>query len=110
LVVGSIPTQGAIISLFFIALGDFNRVICPLWWLRRRALSPREPQITEGPSGEALAVGARFSESIARLAKSTFVPKGVYRFKAHDEAANQHQEKCLAQGMAMLAAMRNRDR
>jgi hypothetical protein len=71
--------------------------------------SRHEPEIRERASGESLAAGARFSESIAHLAKSTFIPKGVYRFKSH-EAANQHQQDCLARGMGLLAARRNRDR
>jgi hypothetical protein len=69
----------------------------------------REPQIARAPSGEALAAGARFSESLSRLAPSTFIPKGLYRFKSH-EAANQHQQDCLARGMGLLAAKRNRER
>jgi hypothetical protein len=58
----------------------------------------REPEVTDHVSGTALAVGARFSESLAVPAKSTFIPKGVYRFKAY-EAMNKHQENCLARGM-----------
>lgn len=69
----------------------------------------REPELSHDVSGEALAAGARFSESIAALAKSTFIPKGVYRFKSH-EAMNKHQEDCLARGMGLLAVERNRDR
>src|SRR3954467_4616243 len=57
----------------------------------------REPQITGHASGDALITGARFSESLSRLAPSTFIPKGVYRFKSH-EAANKHQQDCLARG------------
>jgi hypothetical protein len=68
----------------------------------------RQPQIESHPSGEALVAGALFSESIAHLAKSTFIPKGVYRFKSH-EAANKHQNECLARGMALLAAQRSHD-
>jgi len=71
--------------------------------------SRRQPQMTAHASGEALAAGARFSESIAHLAKSTFIPKGIYRFKSH-EAANKHQQDCLARGMGLLAAARSRDR
>ena len=56
-----------------------------------------------------MAAGARFSESIAHLAKSTFIPKGIDRFKSH-EAANKHQQDCLARGMGLLAAARSRDR
>jgi len=69
----------------------------------------REPQITEQASGDALTAGARFSESLSRLAPSTFIPKGVYRFKSH-EAANKHQQDCLARGMGLLAAGRLRER
>ena len=69
----------------------------------------RQPKIQPRASGEALVEGARFSESIARLAQSTFIPKGIYRFKTH-EAANKHQEDCLARGMALLAEKRSRDR
>ena len=69
----------------------------------------REPELLLHASGEALAAGARFSESIAYFAKSTFIPKGVYRFKTH-EAANKHQQDCLARGMGLLAAERARER
>ena len=65
----------------------------------------RAPEITAQASGTALIAGALFSESIARLAPSTFIPKGIYRYKTH-EAANQHQLECLARGMALLAAAR----
>jgi hypothetical protein len=70
--------------------------------------SRRQTPITERASGDALAEGARFSETMAHLAKSTFIPKGVYRFKTH-EAANKHQQDCLALGMGQLAAERTRD-
>jgi hypothetical protein len=70
--------------------------------------SRRQTVISAHASGESLAEGARFSETIAHLAKSTFVPKGVYRFKTH-EAANKHQQDCLALGMGQLAAERTRD-
>ena len=69
----------------------------------------REPPISGHASGEALSIGALFSESLSRLAPSTFIPKGVYRFKSH-EAANKHQQDCLARGMGLLAAQRNRER
>jgi hypothetical protein len=48
---------------------------------------------------------ARFNEVISKLTQSTFVPKGIYRFRSH-EAANQHAEDCLVQGMGLLAATR----
>lgn len=65
----------------------------------------REPPITLQASGEQLAEGARFSESMGRLAISTFVPKGVYRYRSHEEA-NRHEMECLARGMAQLAVGR----
>lgn len=55
--------------------------------------------------GQLLAAGARFNEAVARLSPSTFVPKGVYRFKSHEEA-NRQEADWLAQGMALLAAER----
>ena len=65
----------------------------------------REPRIIQRASGEALAAGARLSESLSVLAPSTYIPKGVYRFSTH-EAANKHQQDCLARGMGLLAAKR----
>lgn len=58
-------------------------------------------------SGELLVAGARFNDEIHRLptGNSSFIPKGVYRFKTHEEA-NQHQLDCLAQGMALIAISR----
>ena len=58
-------------------------------------------------SGVLLAEGARFNDELRRLptGDTTFIPKGVYRFKTHEEA-NQHQLDCLARGMAGLASER----
>ena len=65
----------------------------------------RERPMARRGDGTLLAEGARFSETIAHLAKSTFIPKGLYRFRSHREA-NTQQEDCLAQGMGRLAAER----
>ena len=65
----------------------------------------RCPQIVQQASGLLLTEGARFSEAMSTLAPSTFVPKGVYRFKTHADA-NQHQQDCLVRGMGLLAARR----
>lgn len=65
----------------------------------------REPEVTVQASGLLLAQGARFSESIAHLSQTTFIPKGVYRFRSHDDA-NQHAQGCLVRGMGLLAAER----
>jgi hypothetical protein len=56
-------------------------------------------------SGELLAEGARLNETVANLAKTTFIPKGVYRFRSHEEA-NLHEAEQLAQGMGKLASSR----
>ena len=50
--------------------------------------------------------GARFNDEIHRLptGETTFVPKGVYRFKTL-EAADEHLMDCIANGMANLPAI-----
>lgn len=55
-------------------------------------------------SGALLAEGARFNDEIHRLptGNTTFIPKGVYRFKTHEDAY-QHQLECLTKGMAKIA-------
>lgn len=65
----------------------------------------QERPIAMQGDGALLAEGARFSETIARLAKSTFIPKGVYRFRSHQDA-NRQQEERLVQGLGRLAAER----
>ena len=67
--------------------------------------SRREPQMTTQASGVSLKQGARFSEAMSQLSRSTFVPKGVYRFGSHEEA-DRHRQDCLARGMGRLAAGR----
>ena len=71
----------------------------------RRIGTRREPEMAARPDGLLLAQGARFSETISSLAPSTFIPKGIYRFKSHDEA-DRHQRDCLVRGMARLAEQR----
>lgn len=58
-------------------------------------------------SGVLLAEGARFNDEIHRLptGDTTFIPKGVYRFKTHEDA-NQHELDCLTKGMAKVALER----
>lgn len=55
-------------------------------------------------SGALLAEGAQFNDEMHRLptGDTTFIPKGVYRFKTHEDAY-QHQLDCLAKGMAKVA-------
>ena len=71
----------------------------------RQVGARREPAVAERASGLLLAEGARFNETLARVAPSTFFPKGVYRYRSH-EAANQHALDCLARGMGRLALKR----
>ena len=74
------------------------------------------PTISLQASGLLLKQGALFNEALAYLAPSTFVPKGVYRYRSH-LAANQHAMDCLSLGMGKkaadaaigLAAMRDKD-
>ena len=67
----------------------------------------KERPITFSASASLLLEGARFNDEIHRLptGRSTFIPKGVFRFKSH-EAANQHQQACLIEGMAKIALNR----
>ena len=62
------------------------------------------PLVMQG-DGMLLAEGALFCETISHLAKSTFIPKGVYRFRTHKDA-NRQQEDCLVKGLGRLAAER----
>jgi hypothetical protein len=68
----------------------------------KRVISPLQAE----PSGELLIRWAAFNESIATIAGSSYMPKGVFRYKSHEEA-NRHQEACIAAGMAKLALARN---
>lgn len=67
----------------------------------------RERPIETHASGSLLAEGARFNDEIHRLptGNTTFIPKGVYRFKTHEEAY-QHQLDCITKGMARIAQER----
>lgn len=72
----------------------------------RKVGTRKEATVQPLPHATALASGAEFSMSISQLAGgSTFVPKGLYRFRTHEEA----QEKTaswLAAGMARIALER----
>ncbi len=79
--------------------------IAPGGGVMRQVGSKRERALSFNASGALLAEGARFNEAISRLSQTTFVPKGIYRFRSHD-AANRHAEDCLVRGMGRLAATR----
>jgi hypothetical protein len=58
-------------------------------------------------NGASLASKIVFSSNMTRLAGGrVFFPKGVYRYKSHEEAS-AHQTECLAVGMATRAKERN---
>ena len=67
----------------------------------------KEQPVGQRASGDQLAAGARFNDEIHRLPTGglTFIRKGIYRFKTHEEA-NRQQMDCLAEGMAKIAAER----
>ncbi len=66
-----------------------------------------EREITFHASSEALKEVAHLIETSIVLSGSgsTFIPKGVYRFRTHEEADRQRAE-CLAAGMAALSSSR----
>lgn len=67
----------------------------------------KERPISLVASGSLLAEGARFNDEIHRLptGDTTFIPKGVYRFKTLEDA-DRHQMDCLSKGMARVALER----
>ena len=64
-----------------------------------------EPEAAKHPDGSLLAEDARFNEAVAGLARTTFIPKGVYR-KKPDADANRHVQECLVRGMSRLVVQR----
>lgn len=71
----------------------------------------KERPITFSASADLLIEGARFNDEMHRLPTggTTFIPKGVFRFRTHAEA-NQHRQDCVAKGMAQVAVERSRGR
>lgn len=67
----------------------------------------KERPITFSASAELLAEGARFNDEIHRLPTGnfTFIPKGIFRFKSHEDA-NRQQLDNLVKGMAQIALER----
>lgn len=63
-----------------------------------------EPMPSQLASGDALMRAASFNEmmqSVMPYGKIGCIPKGIYRYKTH-EAANRHQDECLAIHMAKI--------
>lgn len=71
----------------------------------RQVGTRRDAAPTAQASGLLLAEGARFNAAVSRLAPTTFVPKGIYRFRPHEEA-NRHSVDCLVHGRGLLALKR----
>ena len=67
----------------------------------------KEHPITFSASSALLAEGARFNDEMHRLptGSTTFIPKGVYHFKNHEDA-NRQQQDLLVEGMAEIAMER----
>ena len=67
----------------------------------------RKKTILWHASAEAFIEGVQFNESLQSLPSGgdTFIPKGVYFFRTHQEA-DKHRNECLVRGMAALAASR----
>lgn len=70
----------------------------------------KQRSITYSASGALLAEGAHFNDEMHRLPTGavTFLPKGVYFFKRHEDA-NRQQQDCLTHGMALIAQQRCSD-
>jgi hypothetical protein len=68
----------------------------------------RERPLAFSASAALLLEGARFNDQIHRLPTGStgFIPKGVFRFRSHEDA-NRQQLDCLARGMANIAAERS---
>jgi hypothetical protein len=67
----------------------------------------REAPLSFSASGDLLAEGARFNDDLRGLATedAAFIPKGLYVFRTHEEAA-AHAQKCLVENMARIASRR----
>jgi hypothetical protein len=67
----------------------------------------KEHPITFSASAALLREGARFNDELHRLPTGnlTSIPKGVTRFKTHEEA-NSYDQECLAMSMAEIALER----
>jgi hypothetical protein len=73
-----------------------------------RTVGNRKPRpLSFVGSGALLLEGSRFNDDLHRLPGGgrTFVRKGLYRFKTHDDA-NRHDLDCIAAGMAKIASER----
>jgi hypothetical protein len=72
-----------------------------------RTIGQRETRpITFSASSDLLAEGARFNDEMQRLSGEwSCIPKGVYRFRTHEEA-NRFDLDCLARKIAKISKER----
>jgi len=73
-----------------------------------RTVGNRKPRpLSFVGSGALLLEGSRFNDDLLRLPGGgrTFVRKGLYRFKTHDDA-DRHNLDCIAARMAKIATER----
>jgi len=81
------------------------------WAKTMRTVGKRaEPALQALASGEALIRATAFNEmmqSVMPYGRTGCIPKGIYRFKTHEEA-NLHQDECLARHMAKIEIKINR--
>ena len=71
-----------------------------------RAVGRKIPPVTFSASPDLLSEGARFNDAMQELSgRWTCIPKGVYRFKSHEEA-NQFDLDCLIQKMSKTSRER----
>ena len=68
----------------------------------------KEAPLSFSASGELLAQGARFNDDLRGLptGDTGFIPKGLYRFRTHEEAS-AHAQKFLIERMARIATQRS---
>ena len=68
--------------------------------------SRKERPITFHASGELLAEGASWNDEMHKLPSggTTCIPKGVFRFKSHEEA-NEHWLTCVSNAVAKAVTM-----
>lgn len=67
----------------------------------------KERPISFSASAALLLEGARFNDEMRRFPTgiTTFIPKGLFRFRTHEEA-NRHQLDCLVKSMVNIALAR----
>lgn len=65
-----------------------------------------EREITFHASGELLREGAVFNTEMQKFQSCLRIPRGLYRYKTHEEA-NQHWNDCVVATMAALQISRH---